>query len=214
MSSRLWVRKSEILFFFFNCSPQYNIVLKIIPVIIRSLYSYVVSRCPWYCQWWHKIHLECHFSWSSPRQNGRHFADDIFRCIFLNQKFCILFKISLTFVPSDKNPVLVSIMAWRRIGDKPLFKPILTQFSDLLGHPHPAGAVAVGNAWIATEHRSKSLWFYLSIYTANLLLKFGTEVQSHTKFRVQKPKYPIWPPGSHFESDIAENSQAFTHTYW
>ena len=27
---------------------------------------------------------------SPPGQNGRHFADDIFRCNFVNEKFCIL----------------------------------------------------------------------------------------------------------------------------
>ena len=32
-------------------------------------------------------------------QNGRHFANDIFRCIFVNEKFDILNKISLKFVP-------------------------------------------------------------------------------------------------------------------
>ena len=37
------------------------------------------------------------------RQNGRHFADDIFRCIFMNEKICILIKISLKFVP--KGPI-------------------------------------------------------------------------------------------------------------
>ena len=40
---------------------------------------------------------------SPPGQNGCHFADDIFRCIFLNENFCILFKISLKFVP--KGPI-------------------------------------------------------------------------------------------------------------
>ena len=29
---------------------------------------------------------------SSPGQNGHHFADDIFRCIFVNEKFCISLK--------------------------------------------------------------------------------------------------------------------------
>ena len=29
------------------------------------------------------------------------FADDIFKCIFLNENVCILIKISLTFVPND-----------------------------------------------------------------------------------------------------------------
>ena len=32
-------------------------------------------------------------------QNGRHFADNIFRCIFVNEKIYILTKISLKFVP-------------------------------------------------------------------------------------------------------------------
>ena len=48
---------------------------------------------------------------SSPSgQNCRHFADDIFRCIFMNEKFCILIKISLKFLPKfpiDNNPALV-----------------------------------------------------------------------------------------------------------
>ena len=37
---------------------------------------------------------------SSPTgQNGRHFADDIFRCIFINEKSCILIEISLKVAP-------------------------------------------------------------------------------------------------------------------
>ena len=50
----------------------------------------------------------------SPGQNGRHFADDIFRCIFENEKFCILIQISLKFVstgPIYNKPALVQIMA-------------------------------------------------------------------------------------------------------
>ena len=40
---------------------------------------------------------------SPPGQNGRCLADDIFKCIFMNEKFCILIKISLKFGP--KGPV-------------------------------------------------------------------------------------------------------------
>ena len=63
-----------------------------------------------------------------PRQNGRHFADDIFKCIFLDENLWILIKISLKFVP--KGPInnilaLVQIMAWRRPGDKPLSEPTM-----------------------------------------------------------------------------------------
>ena len=62
------------------------------------------------------------------RQNGRHFADDIFKCIFLNKNVWIPIKISLKFVPKGPVniiPALVQMMAWRRPGDKPLSEPIM-----------------------------------------------------------------------------------------
>ena len=58
-----------------------------------------------------------------PRQNGRRFADDTFKRIFLNENVRISIKISLKFVlkgPINNNPAVVQIMAWRRSGDKPL----------------------------------------------------------------------------------------------
>ena len=42
-----------------------------------------------------------------PGQNGRHFADDIFRCLFVNEKIWILIENSLKFVPIDNIPALV-----------------------------------------------------------------------------------------------------------
>ena len=57
-----------------------------------------------------------------PRQNGRHFADDIFKCILVNENVSIPIKISLKFIPKGPNnniPTLVQIMVWRRPGDKP-----------------------------------------------------------------------------------------------
>ena len=63
-----------------------------------------------------------------PRQNGRHFADDIFKCIFLNENVWIPIKISLKFVPKgpiNNIPALVQIMAWRRPGGKPLSEPMM-----------------------------------------------------------------------------------------
>ena len=67
-----------------------------------------------------------------PRQNGRHFADDIFKCIFLNENVSISIKISLMFVPKgpiNNIPALVQIMAWRRPGDKPLSEPMMVNLS-------------------------------------------------------------------------------------
>ena len=69
----------------------------------------------------HKITL-------SLTQNGRHFPDDIFKCIFLNENVWIPLKISLKFVPTgpiNNIPTLVQIMAGRRPGDKPLFEPMM-----------------------------------------------------------------------------------------
>ena len=72
------------------------------------------------------------FNSSTPRQNGRHFADDIFICIFLTENVQI--SILLNFVARDSInniPVFVQIMAWRRIGDKPLLsEPMLTRYTD------------------------------------------------------------------------------------
>ena len=62
------------------------------------------------------------------RQNGRHFVDDIFKCIFLNENVWITIKISLKFIPTDSInniPTLVPIMAWHRPGDKPLPEPMM-----------------------------------------------------------------------------------------
>ena len=60
-----------------------------------------------------------------PRQNGHHFMDNIFKCIFLNENILILIQISLKFIPKvpiNNIPALVQIIAWRRPGDKPLYE--------------------------------------------------------------------------------------------
>ena len=47
-----------------------------------------------------------------PGQHGCHFADTIFRCIFMNEKFCIAVQTSLKFVPKgllDNNPALIQV---------------------------------------------------------------------------------------------------------
>ena len=56
------------------------------------------------------------------------FADDIFKCIFLNEKFCILIQISVKFIargPIGSKSALVQVMAWCRTGDKPLSEPMM-----------------------------------------------------------------------------------------
>ena len=63
-----------------------------------------------------------------PRRNRRHFADDIFKGILLNENVLVLIKISLKFIPKgpiNNIPALVQVMVWRRPGDKPLSEPIM-----------------------------------------------------------------------------------------
>ena len=77
---------------------------------------------------WLLAHCPVMINTLRPRQNGRHFPDDIFKCFFLNENVSIAIKISLKFVPKgpiNNIPALVQIMAWRRPGDKPLFEPMM-----------------------------------------------------------------------------------------
>ena len=63
-----------------------------------------------------------------PRRDRRHFADDIFKCVCLNENEWISLGISLKFVSKvriNNIPSLVQIMAWRRSGDKPLSEPMM-----------------------------------------------------------------------------------------
>ena len=65
---------------------------------------------------------------SRPRHGGRHFADDIFEGIFLNENVWIPIKISLKFVPKgpiNNIPVLVQIMVRHRPGVNPLSEPMM-----------------------------------------------------------------------------------------
>ena len=60
-------------------------------------------------------------------------AEDIFKSIFLNENGKIPIQISLKFIPRSpihNKPTLFQAMSWRRTGDEPLPKPMLTQFTD------------------------------------------------------------------------------------
>ena len=68
------------------------------------------------------------FNTLRPRQNDRHFADDIFKCLFALENVWIWIKISLNSVPKGriKNiPALVQTMASHREGDQPLSEPLM-----------------------------------------------------------------------------------------
>ena len=75
-----------------------------IPWQIRGNYDCEFNH--WYNYIWIYI---MGFNSSPPGQNCLHFAHVVFRCIFVNEKVCILNKISLRFVPKapiHNNPAL------------------------------------------------------------------------------------------------------------
>ena len=91
-----------------------------------GLIQYHVISQRIFCDW--LIHLPPNLTHLKPRQNGRHFADDIFKRIFFNENVRISIKNSLKFVtkgPINKIPALFQIMACRRPGDKPLLEAML-----------------------------------------------------------------------------------------
>ena len=77
--------------------------------------------------WGHRV------GFNTLRQDGHHFPDNIFICIFLNENLWISIKVWLTFVP--KGPInnitaFVQIIAWCRPGDKPLFESVVALITD------------------------------------------------------------------------------------
>ena len=88
---------------------------------------------------------------------GWDFADDICKCIFLNENVWISLKFSLEFVPKariNNITALIQIMAWYRSGDKLLSEPMVIS---LLAHicvtrPH---WVYIKQPWSNVELSSK-----------------------------------------------------------
>ena len=77
---------------------------------------------------WNLVKILLALNTLRPRQNGRRFTDDTFKCIFLNENVRSSIEISLKVVPKgliNNNPALVQIMTWRQSGDKPLYEPMI-----------------------------------------------------------------------------------------
>ena len=106
-------------------------------LVFKYSYRFDIRHVPWQLSFGDVCktpeRLE-NFNLLRPRQNRRHFADEIFKCIFLNENVWISINISLKFVLKgliNNIAALVQIMAWRRPGDKPLFEPMMV---NLLTH--------------------------------------------------------------------------------
>ena len=74
--------------------------------------------------------LSVRFHHNTDCMDGCHFPDDIFKWIFLNENVWISINISPKFVPMgpiNNTPTLVQVMAWRRLGDKPLSEQMMVR---------------------------------------------------------------------------------------
>ena len=107
------------------CFWHTHLQLKHVTWNVRTVVSCFVLLCLYYE---FPVELCDLFNTLRPWQNGRHFADDIFTRIFVNENLWIPIKISLKFVPRgsiNNMPALIRIMAWCRPGDKPLSEPMM-----------------------------------------------------------------------------------------
>ena len=141
-----------------------------------------------------------------PRQNERQFADDIFKCSFFVWK-CI--NISLKFVPKDQiNTIatLVQMMAWRRLGAKPLFEPMMFSLQTHICVNRSEWSKKMKLSWAQClylpkrSHARTSTWWWLSdvsdytmpidalapfVFRPSVALKFcGFTRSCHTSKRV------------------------------
>ena len=67
--------------------------------------------------------------WGGDKMAGIYFTEDAFKCIFSNGNVWISFTISMfvPYDPVDNIPTLVQIMAWCRLGDKPLTESMMVR---------------------------------------------------------------------------------------
>ena len=120
-----------------------------------------------------------------PRQNGRHFADDVFKCIFFNENVWISLKISLKFVPKgpiNNIPSLVQIMAWHRMGGKPLSEPVMVRLLTHICVTRPQWVKAISH-----QHHGFSNYWQL-IWLFNSLCRMTTKKTSNIHITVPSRK--------------------------
>ena len=106
-----------------------------------------------------------------PRQNGRHFSNDIFKYIFLNENVLTKPKFSLKFVPKvriDNIPASVQVMAWRRPGDKPLSEPMMVSLYIYICVTRPQWDTIMGygnQMYFKQKHQPIiELWHFIKYY--------------------------------------------------
>ena len=141
---------------------------------------------------------------SSPTGQNGHFADDIFKCIFLNEDVLISIKIPLKFIPNghiSNIPALVQIMAWRRPGDKPLSDPMMANLLTHICVTRPQWVNEQGPCIIGLKDTSLLKSTSSLLFTA---LNPHTDVRSALLTRERSIKTKFWPTstGKHSPVDL------------
>ena len=124
------------------------------------------------------------------KQNGCHFADDIFKYIFLSETFPISHKISLKFVPMGPVniiPALVQIMAWHRPGDKPSSEPMMVRSLTHICVTRPQ--------WVNTSGATTGLFQdnYVNIMAADALAPCVAKASAAMVLTMHKKNGPYLP---------------------
>ena len=113
-SELFWANRKNLVFFhFLTLSLRLHILLKLTLWNTRCCLPYKVNTL-------------------RPTQNGRHFADDTFKRIFLNENVRISIEIPPRFVPKgpiNNIPALAQLMTWCHPGDKPLSEPMMVSLT-------------------------------------------------------------------------------------
>ena len=136
----------------------------------------------------------------------------------------LIFKAKLKLVPKPKNPIWPPFgpfwksCRWKSISSYPHIQVLCHLSLELIFKAKlklKSGNQKIQYGCLAAILKLKLLKInrLLHIYISIVLLKFRVEIQSQTKVRVWKPKNPIYPPGGHFESNVAENIQASAYDH-
>ena len=126
-------------------------------------------------------HNVVHYNINSlrPRLNRRPFADDIFKCIFLNENEWISPRISLKFVPMvriNNIQALVQIMAWHRSGGKPLSEPMMVSLLTHICVTRPQWVILHTTLPKLRQNISHSLYSYQTPHTSPSWVSNGVSV--------------------------------------
>ena len=127
------------------------------------------------------------------KQNGRHFADNIFECIFMNENLWISLKTSLKFVPKvriNNIPTLVPIMAWHLVGAKPLSEPMMFNLLTHICITRPQWV----NTWVSWKSGcdfEKVILFYLSLYS-DLVIMSSDECHCNALLMISQHWFRYW----------------------